>query len=71
MEAIEVTRLFHWFHLTCHLRAKYDAAVEECVETGMANLFNCKLVNELADPKLTAVPLKSEREASASRLLSR
>ena len=71
MGAIEVTRLLHGSMLTCHLRATYDAAVEKCVATDMAKLRNCKLVNELADPKLTAVPLKSEREASASRLLSR
>ena len=40
--------------LTSHLRASYDAAVK-CVETDVVNLRKCKLVNELADPELTAV----------------
>ena len=60
MEAIEVTRLSHGFYVTSHLRATYDAAVKMC-ETHMVNLRNCRLVNDLADPKLTAVTLKVKR----------
>ena len=35
-----------------------DAAVKQSVRTDVVNLHKCKLVNELAYPKLTAVTLK-------------
>ena len=58
--------------LTSHLRATYDAAVKQCVEMDVANLRKCKLVNELADPKLTVVTLKVRtRSVSVTTLLSR
>ena len=60
--------------LTSHLRATYDAAVNKSVETDLANLRKCKLVNELADPELTAVTLnqneKRERENSIVTLIA-
>ena len=34
----------------------------KCVETDMADLRKCKLVNVLADPELTAVYAKSQNE---------
>ena len=54
LEAVETTRLLHDSMLTSHLRATYDAAVKN-VETDVADLRKCKLVNELADPELTTV----------------
>ena len=35
-----------------------DVAVKQNVKIDVVKLHNCKLVNELADPKLTAVTLK-------------
>ena len=58
------------FMLTSHLRATSDAAVHKMRETNMANLRNCKLVNELADPELTAVYAESQnKKRPASRVL--
>ena len=46
--------------LTSRLRATYDAAVKKCVEKYVADLRKCKLVNELADPELTAMYAESQ-----------
>ena len=54
------------FMLTSHLRATSDAAVNKMCETNMAKLRNCKLVNELADPELTAVYSESQEYGSIS-----
>ena len=39
-----------------------DAAVKKCVGTDVADLRRCKLMNELADPELTAVYAESQNE---------
>ena len=35
---------------------------KKCVETDVADLRKCKLVNDLADPEVTAVYAKSQNE---------
>ena len=71
MEAIEDTRLLHGFYID-ESSARYVMQPSKCIETDVADLRKCKLMNEFADPELTAVYAQSQtRRISVTTLLSR
>ena len=61
LEAIEDTRLLHGFYID-ESSARYVMQPSKCIETDVADLRKCKLMNELADPEHTAVYAQSQNE---------